>query len=431
MSSIEKALYGLKQAPCAWFQRFNSFLPTLGFSCSRADTSLFVFHQQSDIIYLLLYVDDIIITGNNSSLLDSFACKLNSEFATKDLGSFSYFLGLEATSTTDGLFISQLKYARDILTRVQLLDSKPVHTPMIVSHHLTSDGPTFSDPTLYRSLVGALQYLIITHPDIAHVVNSVSRFLHGPIMDHFLAVKRILHYVKGTLHFGLTFRLSMLPGALVAYSTLIGPLSRYSPFHLWLLYLSSCESKLPTSSPKVFLALSLTSFVPSFINNPIIKEQSSDHARQKKLLAALNDHIEASSFIDGVLMIEVLAHVPEVAPFGNFGLKMVDEIRVLMEKKEGVFCDIVGLENLLRGSPGRKVTTGVPRLLLDIGCGSGFNWFRYLESMLSVASMCDVDLLHEDMSRGLGLRPRVIEGANSISIVQWLCNVDKSSHEPR
>jgi hypothetical protein len=128
---LKKALYGLKQAPRAWFQRFSSFLIQLGFSCSRADTSLFVFHKHSDIIYLLLYVDDIIITGNNSSLLDSFTRKLNSEFATKDLGSLNYFLGLEATPTTDGLFISQLKYALDILTQAQLLDNKPVHTPSL------------------------------------------------------------------------------------------------------------------------------------------------------------------------------------------------------------------------------------------------------------------------------------------------------------
>jgi len=215
---LKKALHGLKQAPRAWFQRFSSFLTQLGFYCSRADTSLFVFHRKSDIIYLLLYVDDIIITGNNSSLLHSFTCKLHFEFATKDLGSLSYFLGLEATSTTDGLFISQLKYARDILTRAQLLDSKPVHTPMVVSQHLSSDGSIFSDPTLYRSLVGALQYLTITCPDIAHAVNSVSQFLHSPTNDHFLAVKRILRYVKGTLHFGLTFRSSATPTTLVAYS---------------------------------------------------------------------------------------------------------------------------------------------------------------------------------------------------------------------
>ena len=215
---LKKALYGLKQAPRAWFQRFSSFLIQLGFSCSRADTSLFGFHKHSDIIYLLLYVDDIIITGNNSSLLDSFTRKLNSEFATKDLGSLSYFLGLEATPTTNGLFISQLKYAQDILTRAQLLDNKPVHIPMVVSQHLSSDGPLFSDPTLYRSLVGALQYLTITCPNIAYAVNSVSQFLHSPTKDHFLAVKRILHYVKGTLDFGLTFHPSNALGALIAYS---------------------------------------------------------------------------------------------------------------------------------------------------------------------------------------------------------------------
>ena len=97
---LKKALYGLKQVPRAWFQHFSSFLHQLGFYCSCADTSFFVFHKHSDMIYLLLYVDDIILTGNNSSLLENFTCRLNSEFATKDLGSLSYFLDLEATPTT-------------------------------------------------------------------------------------------------------------------------------------------------------------------------------------------------------------------------------------------------------------------------------------------------------------------------------------------
>uniref|UniRef100_A0A2N9HB18 Integrase catalytic domain-containing protein n=1 Tax=Fagus sylvatica TaxID=28930 RepID=A0A2N9HB18_FAGSY len=216
---LKKALYGLKQAPRAWFQRFSSFLLQLGFYCSRADTSLFVFHKHSDIIYLLLYVDDIIITGNNPSLLENFTCKLNSEFATKDLGSLSYFLGLEATPTTDGLFISQLKYAHDILTRAQLLDSKPVHTPMVVSQHLSADGPLFSDPTLYRSLVGALQYLTITRPDITHAVNSVSQFLHSPTDNHYLACQNAFFaMLRAHCILVFTFHPSIAPGALVAYS---------------------------------------------------------------------------------------------------------------------------------------------------------------------------------------------------------------------
>ncbi|XP_034676416.1 uncharacterized mitochondrial protein AtMg00810-like [Vitis riparia] len=139
-------------------------------------------------------------------------------FATGDLGPLSYFLGLEATTTFGDLFISKLKYARDILTRAQLLNNKPIHTPLVVSQHLSADGPLFSDPTLYRSLIGTLQYLTITRPDISHVVNSVSQFLHSPTEDHFLDVKHILRYVKGTLHFGLTFHPSAAPSDLVAYS---------------------------------------------------------------------------------------------------------------------------------------------------------------------------------------------------------------------
>ncbi|RVW65072.1 Retrovirus-related Pol polyprotein from transposon RE1 [Vitis vinifera] len=111
----------------------------------------------------------------------------------------------------------QVKYATDILARAQLLDSKPVNTPMIVSQRLSSEGPPFADPTLYRFLVGALQYLTITRPDLAHSVNSVSQFLHAPTEVHFQAVKRILRYVQGTLHFGLKFTSCSSMG-LVAYS---------------------------------------------------------------------------------------------------------------------------------------------------------------------------------------------------------------------
>ncbi|XP_057948186.1 uncharacterized mitochondrial protein AtMg00810-like [Malania oleifera] len=125
---------------------------------------------------------------NNSKLLDNFTYKLNSEFATMDLGSLGYFLGLEITSTTDGLL------------------------------HLSADGPPFLDPTLYRSFVGALQYLTITRLDIAYAISSVNQFLYFPSEDHFLTAKHILHYIKGTLHFGLTFHPSVSPSALVAYS---------------------------------------------------------------------------------------------------------------------------------------------------------------------------------------------------------------------
>ncbi|KAF5476382.1 hypothetical protein F2P56_008105 [Juglans regia] len=200
---LKKAIYGLKQAPRAWFHRFSHFLIKIGFNGSKADSSLFVHSSDNGIIYLLLYVDDIVITGINVSLIDTFINKLRQEFSMKDLGNLNYFLGLEVTHSKKGMFLSQVKYARDILIRADLHDSKPIATPMIVSNHLTTDGPLFHSPTTYQSLVGALQYLTITRPDITHAVNSVSQFMHSPREQHFQAVKRILRYVKGTLHFGL------------------------------------------------------------------------------------------------------------------------------------------------------------------------------------------------------------------------------------
>lgn len=202
---LKKALYGLRQAPLAWFQRFSRFLVALGFQQSRCDTSLFFLHRGSSVIFLLLYVDDIVFTGNNKSLLQQFISRANREFALKDLGTLTYFLGLEITPQRNGVFIGQAKYAHDILSRAQLLDSKPIATPLVPGDSLQQHGSPFKDPTLYRSLVGALQYLTITRPDLSYAVNHVSQFLQSPTDAHFDAVKRILRYVKGTVHLGLSF----------------------------------------------------------------------------------------------------------------------------------------------------------------------------------------------------------------------------------
>lgn len=164
---LKKVLYGLNHAPRVWFQRLSSFVNNLGFVCIRADTSLFVFKWQSHILYLLVYVDDIILIGNTSCLIQWFISKLHDEFSIKDLGHLNYFLGLEVSYLLGegGLFLTQTKYAHDILDRDGLLDSKPVSTLLSTSEYLVSIGSPFTDPTLYRSLVGALQYLTITRLD--------------------------------------------------------------------------------------------------------------------------------------------------------------------------------------------------------------------------------------------------------------------------
>ncbi|XP_017416637.1 uncharacterized mitochondrial protein AtMg00810-like [Vigna angularis] len=202
---LRNALYGLKQDPLAWFQRFSSFLLSVGFLGSKADPSLFVFHNTGATLHILVYVDDIILTGNNSSLIQKILARFKTEFAIKDLGRLNYFLGLEVHYTTNSVFLSQTQYAQDILSRAQMLDAKPIATLLPYDIQLTTTGDPFSDPTQYRSFVGALQYLTITRPDLSYTVNLVSQFLQAPINDPFQAVKRILRYVKGTMSYGLSF----------------------------------------------------------------------------------------------------------------------------------------------------------------------------------------------------------------------------------
>ncbi|GJZ53893.1 retrovirus-related pol polyprotein from transposon RE1 [Tanacetum coccineum] len=112
--------------------------------------------SDSNVLYLLVYVDDIILTGNNANLIRLFISRLNKEFLITDLGKLNYFLGLEVSYNDSGIFLSQSKYAHDILARAHLLDAKPATTPLSTSAYFMSQGTPFNDPTLYRSLVGAL-----------------------------------------------------------------------------------------------------------------------------------------------------------------------------------------------------------------------------------------------------------------------------------
>ncbi|XP_071694818.1 uncharacterized mitochondrial protein AtMg00810-like [Rutidosis leptorrhynchoides] len=223
------SLYGLKQAPRAWFYRLSTLLTRLGFVCSRSDLSLFVFKRGSCIMYLLVYVDDIILTGNVSSTIHQFISRIHREFPIKDLGKLSYFIGLEVLYTESGLFLSQSRYAEDILTRAGLLYSKPVATPLETSENFTSHCPL---------------YLTITRPNLSYVFNQVSQFFHAPTRDHFQAVKRIIRYVKGTMTYGLKFLLS-------PSSTLLG----YSDAN-WARCIETCRS---TSGYSIFHGENLVS----------------------------------------------------------------------------------------------------------------------------------------------------------------------------
>jgi histone deacetylase 1/2 len=125
---FHKSLYGLKQAPRAWYTRLSDFLLSIGFRASKIDTSLFILSDGSNIFYLLVYVDDILLTGSNSAMLHHLIQLLSFEFKLRDLGVVHYFLGIEVQSTGMGLMLRQHKYILDILTRASMTSCKPVNT---------------------------------------------------------------------------------------------------------------------------------------------------------------------------------------------------------------------------------------------------------------------------------------------------------------
>ncbi|KAF3618809.1 hypothetical protein FXO38_33242 [Capsicum annuum] len=216
---LTKAIYGLKQAHQAWFHRFSTFLLAHGFICSKSDSSMFIRKCSSGTLILLLYVDDIILTGSHASLVDNFIRCLSSQFAMKDLSDLHYFLGVHATRTSDGLHLSQQKYVSDLLVKFHMHTCNPIRTPF-ASQTLISlmDGELISDPTEYQSMVGALQYLTLTRPDIAYAVNVVSQFMYAPRTTHLHSVKHIFRYLQGTINHGIFLKASSPVAIMVAYS---------------------------------------------------------------------------------------------------------------------------------------------------------------------------------------------------------------------
>ncbi|KAA8517060.1 hypothetical protein F0562_017122 [Nyssa sinensis] len=203
---LRRALYDLKQAPRAWFAKFSCVVAQQGFTPSAYDSALFFRTTGAGIILILLYVDDMIITGDDLSGIRDLQHFLSQNFEMKDLGQLNYFLGLEVTFGSDGYYLSQAKYASDLLSKAGLTDSKTCTSPLDPNVRLlVTNGESLPDATLYRQLVGSLIYLTVTRPDISYAVHLVSQFMSAPRSTHYAAVLHILRYVKGTLFHGLHF----------------------------------------------------------------------------------------------------------------------------------------------------------------------------------------------------------------------------------
>ena len=202
---LHKSLYGLKQASRQWFSKFSEAIRAAGYVQSRADYSLFTRIQGKSFTALLIYVDDILITGNDPVSIAAIKKFLHSQFHLKDLGDLKYFLGIEVSSSKNGIFISQRKYALEIIKDAGLLGATPIDTPMERGLKLSDKGDLLKDSGHYRRLVGRLIYLTVSRPDITYFVHVLSRFMHQPYKLHMEAALRVVRYLKNAPGQGLFF----------------------------------------------------------------------------------------------------------------------------------------------------------------------------------------------------------------------------------
>ena len=194
---LHKSLYGLKQVPRALYTLLSTFLTDKGFKCSTADTLLFILHSPEYTMILLVYVDDLVITESSSSAVDSLISEMSHTFAMKDLGRLTYFLGLEVTQSSAGLLLHHTKCEVDLLHKSGMTNSKPVTMPSVTKYKKESAdvANSFSNPTFLRSLVGALQYLTVTRPDLQYSVNNLCQRMHSLTNGDYANLKRTLKYI--------------------------------------------------------------------------------------------------------------------------------------------------------------------------------------------------------------------------------------------
>lgn len=203
---LHKSLYGLKQAPRCWFAKLSTALKDYGFIQSQSDHSLFTFDCNGIQLHVLVYVDDLIISGSSAAAMTEFKGYLSSCFHMKDLGVLKYFLGIEVARNATGFYLCQRKYTLDIINKTGLLGGKPALFPLEQNHKLALSTPFLSNPQQYRRLIGRLIYLAVTRPDLTFSVHTLAQFMQTPREDHWTAALRVVRYLKSTSGQGILLR---------------------------------------------------------------------------------------------------------------------------------------------------------------------------------------------------------------------------------
>lgn len=200
---LKKTIYGLKQSHIAWYNKLSTTLNGRGVRKSELDHTLFTLAGPSGIIFILVYVDYLIITGSDKAGIQATKDFLKSVFDIQDLGEMEYFLGIEICISKEGVFISQRNYTLDVLKGAGKLEGKTDKTPLEDRYKVLLEGETeenqlFEEAKMYRKMVGKLVYLTITRPDICFLVNQISQYMQTPKMHHWNMVDRILRYLNGS-----------------------------------------------------------------------------------------------------------------------------------------------------------------------------------------------------------------------------------------
>jgi hypothetical protein len=179
-----------------------------GFERCLSEHTLFTKAEEGGkLLVVSVYVDDLIFTGNDEAMFESFKSSMKQEFDMSDLGRMKYFLGVEVVQSSKGIFINQKKYANEVLKRFGMEYCNSVQNPIVPGCKLVKDeeGAVF-DATTYKQMVGSLMYLTATRPDLAYVVSLISRFMERPTSLHYEAVKRVFRYLKGTTELGIFYK---------------------------------------------------------------------------------------------------------------------------------------------------------------------------------------------------------------------------------
>ena len=209
---LNRAIYGLKKAPKLWYQRFDEYMMENGFKKSKNDYCLYTKFEGKDKLYVLIFVDDLIITGSNHVQVEVFKKLLSEKFKMKDLGNISYYLGITVTQDLEKgiLTLCQENYLTDVLERFGMLDCRPINTPLDVNFNQNLLNRKCSESmkleTKCRQAIGCLMYAVLgTRPDLCASVNILSRFQNCASTELWNCIKRVMRYIKHTLDVKLTY----------------------------------------------------------------------------------------------------------------------------------------------------------------------------------------------------------------------------------